>query len=69
MLKQTPNITHVCQYETFEECSISLEFKEGDNFNHRNTFDLSYYVPVQILSAKFISSFDQATSPLNILCT
>jgi hypothetical protein len=27
--------------ETFEKCSISFKFKEGDNFNHRNTLSIS----------------------------
>jgi hypothetical protein len=27
--------------ETFEKCSISLKFKEGENFNHRNTLSIS----------------------------
>jgi len=27
-------------YETFEKCSISFKFKEGDNFNHRNTLSI-----------------------------
>ena len=25
--------------ETFEECPILSKCKEGDNFNHRNTFE------------------------------
>jgi hypothetical protein len=27
--------------ETFEEHPILLKYKEGDNFNHRNTFGIS----------------------------
>ncbi len=27
--------------ETFEKCSISFKFKEGDNLNHRNTLSIS----------------------------
>jgi len=27
--------------ETFEKCSISFAFKEGDNFNHGNTLSIS----------------------------
>jgi len=26
--------------ETFEKCSILFKFKEGENFNHRNTFSI-----------------------------
>jgi len=26
--------------ETFEKCSISFKFKEGENFNHRNTLSI-----------------------------
>ncbi len=26
--------------ETLEKCSILLKFKEGENFNHRNTFSI-----------------------------
>ena len=26
--------------ETFEKCSILFKFKEGKNFNHRNTFSI-----------------------------
>jgi len=26
--------------ETFEKCSILFKFKEGDNFNHRNTLSI-----------------------------
>jgi hypothetical protein len=29
------------QYDTFEKCSISFKFKEGENFNHRNTLSIS----------------------------
>ncbi len=29
------------QFETFEEHPILLKYKEGDNFNHRNT--LKYF--------------------------
>ena len=27
--------------DTFEKCSISFKFKEGENFNHRNTLSIS----------------------------
>jgi hypothetical protein len=27
--------------ETFEKCPFLLKFKEGDNFNHRNTWRIS----------------------------
>jgi len=27
--------------ETFEKCSILFKAKEGENFNHRNTFSIS----------------------------
>jgi hypothetical protein len=27
-------------FETFEKCSILLKFKEGENFNHRNTLSI-----------------------------
>ena len=27
--------------ETFGKCSFLLKFKEGENFNHRNTFSIS----------------------------
>jgi len=27
-------------YETLEKCSISFEFKEGENFNRRNTLSI-----------------------------
>ena len=27
--------------EAFEECPILAKYKEGDNFNHRNTLDIS----------------------------
>jgi len=27
--------------ETFEKCKFLFEFKEGENFNHRNTFSIS----------------------------
>ena len=27
--------------ETFEECQFLFKFKEGDNFNHRNTLSIS----------------------------
>ena len=27
--------------ETFEKCSILFKFKEGDNFNRRNTLSIS----------------------------
>jgi hypothetical protein len=27
--------------EAFEKCSILAEIKEGENFNHRNTFNIS----------------------------
>jgi len=26
--------------ETFEKCSILVKFKEGENFNRRNTFSI-----------------------------
>ena len=26
--------------ETFEKCSILFKFKEGENFNHRNTYSI-----------------------------
>jgi len=26
--------------ETFEKCSILVKFKEGENFNHRNTLSI-----------------------------
>jgi hypothetical protein len=26
--------------ETFEKCSFLFKFKEGENFNHRNTFSI-----------------------------
>jgi len=29
------------RFETFEKCSISFKFKEGENFNHRNTLNIS----------------------------
>jgi len=29
------------QRETFEKCSISFKFKEGENFKHRNTLSIS----------------------------
>jgi hypothetical protein len=29
------------RHESFEERSILLKFKEGDNFNHRNTLSIS----------------------------
>jgi hypothetical protein len=35
LFKSFPNI------ETFEKCSFLFEFKEGENFNHRNTFSIS----------------------------
>lgn len=28
-------------FETFEKCSISFKFKEGENFNQRNTQSIS----------------------------
>jgi hypothetical protein len=28
------------QLETFEKCLFLFKFKEGDNFNHRNTFSI-----------------------------
>jgi hypothetical protein len=28
------------QHETFEKCSILFKFKEGENFNHRNTLSI-----------------------------
>jgi hypothetical protein len=28
------------QEETFEKCSILFKFKEGENFNHRNTWSI-----------------------------
>jgi hypothetical protein len=31
----------IAKPETFEKCSISFKFKEGDNFNHRNTLSIS----------------------------
>ena len=34
-LKYTPKKT-----ETFEKCSISFKFKEGENFNRRNTLSI-----------------------------
>ena len=31
----------ICLYdETFEKCSILFKFKEGENFNHRNTLSI-----------------------------
>ena len=27
--------------ETFEKCSFLFKFKEGENFNHRNTLSIS----------------------------
>jgi hypothetical protein len=30
----------VFQFETFEKCSILFKFKEGENFNHRNTWSI-----------------------------
>jgi len=27
--------------ETFEKCSFLFNFKEGENFNHRNTLSIS----------------------------
>jgi len=27
--------------ETFEKCSFLFKFKEGENFNHMNTFSIS----------------------------
>jgi len=27
--------------ETFEKCSILFEYKEGENFNHRNILNIS----------------------------
>ena len=35
------NYFEVALSETFEKCSISFKFKEGDNFNHRNTLSIS----------------------------
>jgi hypothetical protein len=32
---------HAKRLETFEKCSISFKFKEGENFNHRNTLSIS----------------------------
>jgi len=29
------------QFETFEKCSVLFKFKEGENFNQRNTFSIS----------------------------
>jgi len=29
-----------CSSETFEKCSILVKFKEGENFNHRNTLSI-----------------------------
>jgi len=31
---------HIFQ-ETFEKCSILFEFKEGENFNRRNIWNIS----------------------------
>ncbi|MEE8480022.1 MAG: hypothetical protein V3T59_02150 [Desulfobacterales bacterium] len=28
------------QIETFEKCSILFKFKEGEDFNHRNTLSI-----------------------------
>ncbi len=28
------------EFETFEKCSILFKFKEGENFNHRNTLSI-----------------------------
>ncbi len=30
-----------CQYEIFEKCSVLFKFKEGENFNRRNTVSIS----------------------------
>jgi len=35
------NIYRHSLLETFEKCSISFEFKEGENFNRRNTLSIS----------------------------
>jgi hypothetical protein len=32
-------LTYDC--ETFEKCSFLFKFREGDNFNHRNTLSIS----------------------------
>jgi hypothetical protein len=32
--------SHKGLYETFEKCSILFKFKEGENFNHRNTLSI-----------------------------
>jgi len=29
------------QLETFGKCSVLFKFKEGENFNHRNTLSIS----------------------------
>jgi hypothetical protein len=39
-LKSTGAIRQM-QDETFEKCSILFEFKEDENFNHRNTLSIS----------------------------
>ncbi len=36
--KPEPEI--ICHKETFEKCSILFKFKEGENFNHRNTMSI-----------------------------
>jgi hypothetical protein len=32
--------TNCKKYETFEKCSILFKFKEGENFNRRNTLSI-----------------------------
>ena len=32
---------YLCYRETFEKCSILFEYKEGENSNHRNIFNIS----------------------------
>jgi hypothetical protein len=39
---QFPLVKYPRKYycETFEKCSISVKFKEGENFNRRNTLNI-----------------------------
>ena len=36
---------NILALETFEKCQFLFKFKEGDNFNHRNTLSISRINP------------------------
>ncbi len=36
----TIQLSMLNRIETFEKCSILFKFKEGENFNHRNTLSI-----------------------------